>query len=208
MGKIVIFGATGGTGRQLVQQALNAGHAVTVLVRQEGILPGVRQVVGDVRNHERVGESIHGQDVVLCALGPSQKNAPVCADAARSILAGMQAGRVTRLVALSAYGVAETRRGLYSAVTWALLRDKMQDKEQMEALIRASGVDWTLIRPPALRDGVLTGAYRTGTDLPVSLVSAVTRADVAHFMLREAVARAYLHAAPTIVATRAAAGTR
>ena len=86
MGKIVIFGATGGTGRQLVQQALNAGHAVTVLVRQEGILPGVRQVVGDVRNHERVGESIHGQDVVLCALGPSQKNAPVCADAARSIL--------------------------------------------------------------------------------------------------------------------------
>lgn len=67
----------------------------------------------------------------------------------------------------------------------------MRDKERMEELIRASSVDWTIVRPPALTTGPRTGAYRTGTDLPIRITSNISRADLAEFLLREAVEGRY-----------------
>jgi len=139
---------------------------------------------------------------VLSALGPSQKTEPICQEGMGAILAGMQAHGVKRLVALSAYGTADSQHGLYSWVTWRMLKTKMQDKEQMEALIRASDTDWTLVRPPALTSGPRTGTYRTGLDVPVSLLSTISRADVADFMLREAQIGSFLQEAITITAQR------
>ncbi len=208
MKKLIVFGASGGTGRRLVEQALEKEYEVTAFVRQAGSFPGphprLRLVVGDVRNVQAVSEAIGGQDLILSALGPSFKTEPVCEEGTRAILAGMQVRGVQRLVALSAYGAADTHHGLYSWVTWTMLSAKMQDKERMEALIRASHTDWTLIRPPALTNGPRTGKYQTGLDVPISLASNISRADVADFMLREVLERQYLRVAPTITAQRGA----
>jgi uncharacterized protein YbjT (DUF2867 family) len=105
------------------------------------------------------------------------------------------------LVVVSAHGAAESRdRSLYSLVLWALIGHKMRDKESMEALIRASDTDWTIVRPPALKNTAPTGRYRTGADLRIRLTSSVPRADLADFLVREAVHPGHVHQALGITA--------
>lgn len=204
--KIAVFGATGGTGKQVVTQALTAGHHVAALVRDPAG-PAVDHermhvVVGELDQQDRVEEVVRGSDAVISALGTSQKGpVTVCTDGIRSILAAMDHSGVRRLVAVSAHGAAETHdHSLYSLAVWASLADKMRDKEVMEALIRASDVDWTIARPPALTNGPLTGTYRTGTDLKIRLTSRISRADLAAFLLREAATPAFINQAPRIAA--------
>jgi len=209
---IVIFGATGGTGRPLMEQALAAGHRVTVLVRTPGAIAAIaarhderlRVVQGDVRRADEVAAVVAGQDAVLSALGPRGRGpTTLCTEAMANILAAMERHGVRRLVALSAYGARESHAcTLYNLLLWGVQREKMRDKGLMEELLVRSAVDWTVVRPPALSDGPRTGAYRTGVEVPVDVTSRIARADVANFMLRAAAGRAYLRAAPTIVAAR------
>ncbi|WNV85847.1 SDR family oxidoreductase [Umezawaea sp. Da 62-37] len=203
---VVVFGATGGTGRAVVERALEAGHGVTAVVRRGDafpVTPGLRVVVvPDLARLDEVTAAVRGQDVVISALGTNAKGpVSVCADGVRSILAAMGDAGVRRLIAVSAHGAAETHdRSLYSLALWASVGDKMRDKEAMEELIRASDVDWTIVRPPALKDKPRTGAYRTGPDLPIRLTSAISRADLADFLLREATTPVYVNAFPRIAA--------
>ncbi len=91
-----------------------------------------------------------------------------------------------RLIILSNYGVADSRRRTaYVAASWLLERAVLRDKEQMESLVRDSDAEWTVIRAPVLTNGSRTGDYRTGTDLRLSLTAKVSRADLAAFMLTE-----------------------
>jgi putative NADH-flavin reductase len=204
--KIVVFGASGGTGRETVTQGLAAGHHVTAVVRRPEALQarsGLRiAVVPDLNSAEPVDDVVNGHDVVISALGTNAKGpVSVCTDGVRSILASMTRMGVRRLIVVSAHGAAETNDGsLYSRMLRAMLGDKMRDKDEMEKLIRASTVDWTVVRPPALRNKPRTGVYRVGTDLKIRLTSAISRADLADFLLREATAPAYLHQAPRIAA--------
>lgn len=204
--KIVVFGSSGGTGRAVVERAVTAGHEVTAVVRRHDALPaapGLRViVVADLRRQEEVDQAVAGQDVVISALGTNAKGpVTVCADGIRSILAAMHANGVRRLVVVSAHGAAESHdRSLYSLVLWASLANKMRDKEAMETLIEESDVDWTVVRPPKLTDRRPTGRYRTGVDLPIRLTSAISRADLADFLLREAVDGDYLRRFPRIAA--------
>ncbi len=201
MEKIVIFGASGGTGRQIVEQALQGGCQVTAFVRHTNSFSEhsrLRFVVGDVQNLQAVSSAIAGQDAVLSALGPSRSDEPICENGTRAILAGMSDQGVRRLVALSAYGASESHHGFYSFIVWTLLKSKMYDKERMEVLIRDSATDWTLVRPPALTNGPRSGAYRAATTLPIKITSSISRADLADFMLREAHDCKHLHEAPAI----------
>jgi putative NADH-flavin reductase len=162
-------------------------------------------VVGDVRRAGRVDDVVRGQDAVISALGTNRRRGPVSvtSDGARVILKAMEKHGVRRLVVMSAHGAAESRdRSLYVLAVWATQGHKMRDKERMEELIRASSVDWTIVRPPALTKGPRTGAYRTGTDLPVRITSNISRADMAEFMLGEAAEGAYIREAPIIVSER------
>lgn len=194
--KVAVFGATGGTGRQVVAQAITAGQDVTVLVRDPGRLTTddarLRVVVGDVAQRDAVDRVVRGQDAVISALGTDRRGpTTVCTDGVRATLAAMDREGVRRLVAVSAHGVAESHdRSLYSRAVWVSQVHKMRDKESMERLIRASTVEWTIVRPPALTDGPLTGSYRTGADLTIRLTSRISRADLADFLLREAAAPA------------------
>ena len=201
---LAVFGATGATGRHILDQALAGGHTVTALVRSPAALPVTHEQLqvlqGDVREASDVTATIVGQDAVLIALGAKQRGpVSVCGDAVANILPAMTEHGVQRLVALSAYGVADSRHcNLYTLATWTMVRQNMVDKERMEALIRASDVGWTIVRPPALRDGPRTGCYRTGTDLRMTIASGIRRADLADFMLSCWTDGAYTRETPAI----------
>ena len=204
--RVVVFGATGGTGLQLVKQALEAGHQVTALVRPHTKFPmqheRLRILQGDVLDPACVDAAVTGQDAVLSALGTNQRGpVTICADGLKSILTAMTTHGVRRLVAISAYGAADSHhRNLYTSSLWTFMKQKMIDKERMEVLIKQSDVDWTVVRPAALTDRPRAQRYHTGTDLYMKIRSKISRADVADFMLRQLTDTTYVHKAPAITA--------
>jgi len=190
--RIVVLGATGGTGRRVVATALARGHDVVAVVRRAeaiGPVPGPREVVwADLHDPSALVDAFHEADVVISALGGAAKGpTTVCTDGVRSAITAMTQVGVTRLIAVSAYGVADTHdRSLFSLAVWVGVGDKMRDKESMESLIVQSGLDWTVVRPPKLTDRAEIGLYKTGVDIPIRLWSSVGRADLAGFLIREA----------------------
>lgn len=201
--RLLVLGASGGTGRAVVDIALRAGHAVTAVVRRaDAIPPAPGLTVAVLPVLTELAHVVTGHDAVISALGTNDRGpSTVCSDGIRAALLAMKETNVRRLVAVSAHGAAESRdRSLYSLLLWASVKHKMQDKEVMEALIRQSDVDWTIVRPPALKDGPPTGGYRTGNDLRITVTSSVSRADLADFLVREAVRPAFVHQALRIAA--------
>ncbi|MCM3883187.1 NAD(P)-dependent oxidoreductase [Frankia sp. R82] len=186
---LAVFGGTGHTGQHLLEQALRQGHTLTALARDPGRLTpheSLRAVAGDVRDADVVKHVVAGSDAVLSALGQRRWGSTVCTEGMRTILAAMDVHSVHRLVAVSGYGVADSRhRTLYVAITRIAIRSLMQDKEGMEELIRASDTAWTVVRPAVLTGGSHTGHYRTGIDLRLTFASKVSYADVADFMLTQ-----------------------
>lgn len=203
---IVIFGATGGTGRHLVDQALAAGHHITALVRTPAALPvthdRLRIVSGEVRDRDAVAGVLAGQDAVVSALGPHQRGpVSLCTEAIAAILPALARHEVRRLIVLSAYGAADSHhRDLYNRLLWLLQREKMLDKERMEALIRQSDTAWTIVRPAALSNGPRTGRYRLGTALRLRVTATIARADLADALLRQLTDTTYLRQTPAITA--------
>ena len=209
--QLTVLGASGATGRLVVQRAVDAGHEVTAVVRRENALPAqrrVRLVVTDLRDGPALREALAGSDAMISALGATTRGpTTVCTDGVRAVLAAIAATAPAgaadhrRLVVVSAHGAAESRdRSLYSLVLRASVGAKMRDKDAMEALLRASDARWTLVRPPHLGGDTATGRYRAGTDLPIGGRSQISRADLADFLLREAATPEWTHRAPRIAA--------
>ncbi len=205
--RIAIFGGTGGTGREVVRQALEAGHEVSVLVRSQasadtlGSHERLITVLGRLEEPGDVDAVVHGAAAVVSALGATT-NGPttVCADGVRAILQAMRRHGVRRLLVVSAHGVAESHdHSAYVRVVWALRGHRMRDKEVMEDLIAGADIAATVVRVPALSDGPRTGRCLTGTDLRVRVTDSVSRADVADFLLAAAVTSAYVGQHPRIV---------
>jgi putative NADH-flavin reductase len=203
--KLTVFAATGGIGRQLLDQALAAGHDVTAVVRNPAPLPAeVRAVTADLTTAgpAALEPAVAGADAVLSGLGPrSRADAGVASRGTLAIVEAMRATGVRRVVVVSAAPVATvaspgrpdpprhdpgdglvTRRVLMPLLL-ATLREVYRDLALMEDALRDSTLDWTVVRPPRLTDGPLTGTYRTalGRNLRGGLL--VSRADVAHLML-------------------------
>jgi putative NADH-flavin reductase len=184
---LAIFGGTGNTGRHLIEHALRNGHEVTTLAQNPGNLPWhphLHAVAGDVREEQPVREVVTGAHAVLSALGERGLTTTVCTDGIRNILSAMNTLGVRRLLAVSAHGVADSRHSnLYVWLRWKLMKGVMQDKERMEALIRASNTDWTIVRPARIVNGPRTGDYRSGTALRLGSMAKISFADLARFML-------------------------
>jgi putative NADH-flavin reductase len=201
---VAVLGASGATGRHVVSTALRRGHKVVALVRRPGTFAPQRRLAEaiwpDVTDTSNLTDALGGTDVVISALGGAG-NGPttVCTDGIGSAVTSMTAAGVRRLIAVSAHGVLETHdKSLYSRAVWAGVAEKMRDKETMEPLITASGLNWTIVRPPKLSDHDAIGKYTVGTDLPVRLWSSIGRADLAVFLIDEAETPRYEHAHPRI----------
>ena len=189
--KILVIGAAGKTGEAIVKQALAAGHTVTAFVHdaKEFVGDGARVVEGDVLDAAVVDGAVEGQEAVLDALGGHTpwKQTSLDANAARNLIASMHKHGVKRLMVVSAIGVGGTADLVPSwyehLILPTLLRGAMKDKEQMEPMVEASGLEWTLVRPGHLVDGEATGQVRVFEEGSGEKAHKITRADVAAFML-------------------------
>lgn len=202
--KITVLGSTGGTGRAVTKALLAAGHDVTALARNPGRLPdnsNMTVMAGDAMNFGDVEAAVQGADAIIVSLGNSQNPfamlfgaarttpADICEVGTRHVIDAMNMSGARRLVVVSAFGVGET---------WALpsimakfffkvlLREHMADKEKQDILVKASGLDWTLVQPVALTDGEATGQWFASADGQVRK-SEITRADLAAFIAAETV---------------------
>jgi putative NADH-flavin reductase len=201
---LLIVGATGGTGRQLVSQALERGHRVTALVRKERSMeprPGLITVLGNVLEPSSLDRAARGQDAVLSALGHKQWFRPtrILSEGTRNLVAAMRRHGVRRFVCETALGISDAwwRMGLYYTlfVRPVILPLYFWDKARQEAIIRASDLDWTIVRPGALTNGPKRGHYRHGPRVGHWLWTVrISRADVAAFMLDEVTESRYVRA--------------
>jgi putative NADH-flavin reductase len=204
--KVTIFAATGGIGRQVLEQAVAAGHDVTAVVRDPRKLSReVRTVTADLAAPDPAAleSAVEGADAVLSCVGPRSKSeAGIASRGTRAIVRAMQAAGARRLVVVSAAPIGTVpspdrpkppkddpgdgffMRHLFSHVAKAMFREHYADLALMEDLVRTSGLDWTIVRPPRLTDKPLTGTYRTAHGQNLRGGWSVSRSDVAHLMLR------------------------
>ncbi len=191
--KLFVIGGTGGTGQQIVAQALDAGHDVTVLARDRATVamqhPHLCVVAGDTTaGGAAMTGPMRAHDAVISAIGRGKrfKSAQLIQRSVPGILAAMQASGVRRLVFTSALGVGDTYQDsplLPKIFFKTLLRGIYADKLIGDDLIRSSGLDWTIVQPAVLTDGPLTRRYRSGEHLEMTGMPAISRADTAHFIL-------------------------
>jgi putative NADH-flavin reductase len=192
--RITVLGATGGTGRQLVAQAVAAGHEVTAVVRNPAGLSvrGAQVVVADVFDAAALEEVVAGRDAVISALGVRPKTRePVVAPAAEAAVKAMRAAGTARLLVVTASGHVTdgnddflTRRVL-KPLLWQFLRANWSDFAAADRIVTASGLDWTIMRPPRLTDGGHQ-PYRTAIDHNLRGGNAISRADLATETLKAA----------------------
>lgn len=208
--RVLVLGATGATGRHLLDQALVQGHQVTALARNPAKLhrrsPELTVVQGDVTDPLAVERAVRSQDAVLCALGASTplKHDPALVVGIGNLVAAMERLHVRRLVYLSFLGVHHGRGQLSPLgkylVAPLLLGKVATDHERKEAIIQQSTLEWVIVRPPRLTNGRRTSIYRSGEDIQATLVvPRVSRADLAEFMLGQLNGDTYLRKTPAVM---------
>jgi putative NADH-flavin reductase len=201
--KILVLGASGGVGRELVRQALERGLAVTALARRrDGIDPRATLVLDDVLRPGCFDLVLAGHDAVLSALGLKRRSPAnpwstlvsppdFVSRTARALVDAMWRARVPRLVAVSAAGVADSAPRMNLVMKFLVARSRIgiayRDLAAMEAIYAASGLDWCCPRPTRLTDGARTQRVRVIEAFP--LAAAISRADVAWWMLEQVAAK-------------------
>lgn len=209
--KVIVFGATGGTGRAVTVQALELGHEVSAFVRDPARLGPLASrlhvIQGDVLDPAAVRQAVAGHDAVVSAIGmPASKTGRLRSEGTRNIVRAMQASGVRRLVSLASLGYGDSRKTLDRApllfkyvIVPFILREGFADHARQEEIVKASGLDWIIVRPANLTDGPRTGRYRHGFSADdKALKLEVSRADVAEFMLHQLTSDAHLRQTPGV----------
>lgn len=205
---LLIVGATRGIGLTLLEQALQAGHGVTTLVRDPRRLSlqheRLKVMTGDIRDLEAVSRAMAGQDAVCCTIGipPTWKPVTVFSEGTRNLLKAMKNAGVNRFICVTGIGAGDSKGHggfLYDRIfNPLLLRTIYEDKNRQENLIKDSDVDWTIVRPGFLTNGPLARQYRVLTDLSGVTAGKISRADVAHFILEELASNHYRKQTPLL----------
>lgn len=203
--KLAIFGATGKTGRLILEQALAAGHDVTALVRDPSKVTArnqsLRVLQGAADQPHAIDIAVREADAVISAMGGGNGTLAVFGE---NVLAAMKRAGVSRVVSLVGASVSEPGdpkslgRSMLHMITSLVAPSALEDGEKHARLLEGSDFAYTLVRPPRLTDGPATGRVRHGLDLRVSPLSSISRADLAAFMLRAAVDGLYVRAAPMV----------
>ncbi len=204
--KVLVIGAAGKTGQAVVEQTLAAGHQVTAFVRQAATYTqraGVRVVEGDAADRGAMEAAVRGQDAVLDTIGGKTpyKTTTLESSAAHAIIAAMRRHGVRRLVVTSMLGVGDSRANsslLVRLLVATFLRGANQDKTAMEEAVKASGLDWVILRPAILTDDPAQGNVRVFAAATGETAHKVARADLAAFMLAQLATDEHLQQAVTI----------
>jgi len=194
--KLLIVGGTGGTGKELIEQALEQGHRLTALVRNPDRVktshPNLQVVKGDILDFNIVQDVVQGQDAVLSALGHKKffVRTTILSSGTKNIIGAMQKHNVSRFICITSLGINESRfkLGLYYTlfVIPFIVFFYFLDKSKQEKLIKESKLSWTIIRPGQLTNGKKRGVYKHGPNVgSYILTKMISRADVAHFMLSQ-----------------------
>ena len=191
---ITVFGATGGTGTALVAQALAAGHEVTAVVRDPARIkvaphPRLRVVTADVMDPASIAPALAGTDAAVNTVGPhGLGRTTIQQDSVRSILQAMHQAGARRLLHVSGSSTVDDGESWYMRfpvkplARATFLGNSCTDMRGAESLIRASDMEWTIFRPPALNSKPARG-YRTAIDRNLPHGFSVTRADLAACMV-------------------------
>lgn len=188
---LTVFGATGGTGREVVRQALAAGHDVTAVVRAGSALGGLGAdvITADVTDPSAIALAVGGADAVISALGP-RGNGPsaILSDGTRAVATAMEAAGVKRLAVTSMAPVTTAGDGPVIAhvakpLLRRFLRHALADSIRMEQFLQTTDLDWTVVRPPYLTNGRQSGKLRTAYGENVRRGFSISRADLAAAIL-------------------------
>jgi nucleoside-diphosphate-sugar epimerase len=214
MAVVLIIGASRGIGLETVRCALAAGHRVRALARGASAIDiahaHLERIAADALDRAAVTAALEGADAVVETLGAPRdigtvlRGTRLFSAATRLLVDAMRERGVRRLVAVTGIGAGDSRGHgglLYDAVAFPLLLKRIyDDKDMQEQMIRASGLDWTIVRPGLLRDGPATGRTRALTNPRDWTAGSVRRADVADFMVREAFERRFVGQTPLLIA--------
>jgi len=205
---LLVLGATGGTGRLIVGQAVVRGYDVAVLVRsleKARQLEGATIIVGDARDELALRRALAGRNAVISALGtPASpfREVTLLSSATRALVAAMKAEHVPRLVCITGLGAGDSagHGGFFfdKLIFPLLLRKVYADKNRQEAIVRGSGLDWVIVRPSVLNDKSSPQPTRALSDLANFHGGTISRAAVANFVLDQVRDDAWLHRAPLI----------
>ena len=206
---VLVFGASGKTGREVVRQALARGFNVSAFVRDTARLPlahaNLRLVKGQITDPKAMARAIEGHTCVISTLGVGLplRHDPIVIEGVRTIARASEHASVERLLYMSFIGVRESRDAagfLLKQLAGTVLRHEVADHEAKEAAVAESFVDWTIVRPPKLTNGRLTASYRVGEDIEArSPLPMMSRADVADFMLRQLSDQSFIRKAVRIL---------
>jgi len=205
--KLIIFGSTGSVGQHVVEQSLEQGHHVTAFSRNPAALAyghtNLSTITGDVFDPQSVAAAIQGHDAVLVSLGTLKWKNKVRSVGTRNIVQGMQQHSVKRLICQTTLGVGDSEGNLnfyWKYIMFGLLlRPFYKDHIIQEAIVKNSGLDWTIVRPGSFTDEPAMGAYKQGfSGNEKSLTLKIPRADVADFMIKQISDNSYLHKTPGV----------
>lgn len=207
--KVLIIGATGGTGRAVVSAAKAAGHEVTALVRsaeKAAGLPIDHLLEGSVMDPVALARAMKGVDAVISVLGPNKlspiREVRLLSQATEVMVQQMQQAGVRRFICVTGMGAGDSRGHggvLFDGLFFPLLLRKIyQDKNRQEALIKSSDLDWIIVRPSVLSDRPGRQSYSAMTDLSAFHGGSIARADVAHFLVQQLSSDDWLRKTPLI----------
>lgn len=205
--KVLVLGATGGTGRLIVRDAVTRGHSVVALVRSKASanLPDARMIEGDARDEAALARAMDGCDSVVSALGTGIgfRKVDLLTVATHALVTTMMRNGVRRLVCVSALGVGDSRGHggfVFDRLFLPLLLSQAyKDKERQEAAVRASALDWVLVRPAMLTHDPARGSARAITDLAGVKGGKIARADVARFVVEQLTTDTWLGRSPVLM---------
>ncbi len=206
--KILVLGATGATGRLIVGKAVAKGYEVVALVRSKAKatdLAGAELVEGDARDPAALTRSIAGCDAVISSLGTAMspfKEVTLLSTATRALVGVMAEQNIRRLVCITGLGAGDSRGhgGFFFDRLFLplMLRKVYEDKNRQEDAIRASTLDWTIVRPTVLNDKPAQGHIKALTDLSGVHGGTIARSDVAEFVVQQLAIDTWLRKAPLI----------
>jgi putative NADH-flavin reductase len=186
--KIMIFGASGATGLELVKQSLDAGYHVTAFVRSAPKLtvshPNLSVVVGDALRREDVSNATAGHDAVVSCLGAKGLGpTTVLSEMAANIVEGMKRNQTSRIIYLASAGIYKEIPGIMGFIAHRVMRNVFADHKKAADIIVDSHLKWTIVRPMVLTHNPAKGTYRTAFEGVPNRGRKIARADVAHFLL-------------------------